>query len=293
MKRILLYIAIYVFGYSAQAQVEPLRKQLQDILQPIQGDVGIAIKILEENDTLTVNGSKHFPMQSVFKLQLSMMMLHQVDQGKFKLEQEIGLTRSEYFPTHSPLAKRYPEGNPHVTLKEIIQETIGMSDNVGCDVLFRLVGGPKKVEQYVHQLGIKNMAIQHTEREMHSHWNIPFKNWSTPFAMLQLLEVLKEGNKLSATSYDLLWNAMAESPTGPKRIRAGLPAGTVFAHKTGTGARNEEGVLGALNDAGIIVLPDGRHLALVIFITNSLQTDEQLEGVLAAIARVVYEHYIY
>lgn len=230
-------------------------------------------------------------MQSVYKLQLSMMMLSQVDQGKFKLEQEIGLTKNEYFPTHSPLAKKYPEGNPHVTLREIIKETISMSDNVGCDVLFRLVGGPKKVEQYIHNLGIKDMAIQHTEREMHSHWSIPFQNWSTPFAMLQLLEVLKEGNKFSATTYELLWNTLAESPTGPKRIRAGLPPGMVLAHKTGTGGRNEQGVVGALNDAGIIVLPDGRHLALVIFITNSLQSDEQLEAAMAAVAKAVYEYY--
>jgi len=230
-------------------------------------------------------------MQSVFKFPQAMAMLHQVDKNIFKLDQKIGLKKSDYFPTHSPLAEKYPEGSSDVTLKEILETTVSLSDNVGCDVMFRLLGGPKEVEKYIHSLGVKDLAIAYNEKEMHSDWNIPFKNWSTPFAMLQLLEVFHEGKKLSPASYDFLWNAMATTPTGQNRIRAGVPQEFVVTHKTGKGSRNEQNVVGAINDAAIIVLPDGRHLGLVIFVTNSLQPDSYLEGIMAEVSKAVFTFY--
>ncbi|HEY3405312.1 MAG TPA: class A beta-lactamase [Ohtaekwangia sp.] len=291
MPRLLCFLLLLLLCHTASAQVDSLRNRIRNIISPVKADFGIAIKMMDGNDTLSIQGSAHYPMQSAFKFPLAMAMLKQVDAGKFALDQKIGLSKSDYFPTHSPLAKKYPEGNAEVTLREIIYETVYMSDNVGCDVMFRLLGGTKEVEKYVHGLGVKDMAILYNEREMHSDWNIPFKNYSTPRAMVQLLEIFSEEKKLSSTSQDFLWKAMVESPTGPNRIRAGLPKGTVFAHKTGTGGRNEQGVLGAINDAGIIVLPDGRKLAMVIFVTNSLEPDSRIETVVGAVARAVFEFY--
>jgi len=280
-----------LLGYTATAQVSSLRNTLHNIITPVKADVGIAIKMLDGNDTLSVNGSRHYPMQSVFKLPLTMAMLHQVDLEKFSIDQKIGLSKSEYFPTHSPLAKRYPEGSFDVTLREIMYETVALSDNVGCDAMFRLLGGTAPVEKYVRELGITNLVIRYNEKEMHRDWDIPFKNWSTPWGMLQLLEILVEDKKLSTTSYDFLWNAMVQSPTGHKRIRAGLPKEITWAHKTGTGGRNEHGVLGAMNDVGIIVLPDGRKLAIVMFVTNTLESDAVIESTMAAVGKSVYEYY--
>src|SRR5690349_12062514 len=134
MKHILRSLPLLLLACSLHAQHDALRKQIHTIIRPVKADIGIAIKMLDGNDTLTVNGSKHFPMQSVFKFPIAMAMLHQVDQGKFKLDQKIGLAPADYFPTHSPLAKKYPEGNADVLLSEILRETVSMSDNVGCDV---------------------------------------------------------------------------------------------------------------------------------------------------------------
>lgn len=290
MKRLIFSIAFFSC-FTAHAQVESLRKQIQDLVGPVKADIGIAIKILEGDDTLTFHGSRRYPMQSVFKFPLAMAMMGRVDQGKFSLGQKIGLNKSEYFPTHSPLAKKYPEGSADVTLGEMVYATVSVSDNVGCDAMFRLLGGPTVVEDYVRSLGVKDMMIAYNEREMHSDWNIPFKNWSTPYAMLRLLEVFHEGKKLSDASYDFLWKAMVESPSGPKRIRAGIPSEIVVAHKTGTGGRNEQGVLGALNDAAIVVLPDGRHLGIVVFVTKSLEPDGDLEAIMAAVAKAAFEFY--
>lgn len=146
-------------------------------------------------------------------------------------------------------------------------------------------------EKYVHGIGVKDVAIVHTEKEMHQTWHVQFENWSTPLAMMQLLEIFYNKKQLSEQNHDFLWNAMVETPTGPRRIKGSLPIGTVVAHKTGTGNRNDQGVLGAINDAGIITLLNGKHLVLVIFVTRSTEEDSKLEDAMAEIAKAAYLYY--
>ncbi len=61
---------------------------------------------------------------------------------------------------------------------------------------------------------------------------------------------------------------MTETTTGTKRIKGLLPNGTVVAHKTGTSA-TVKGVTAATNDVGLVTLPNGRHLAIAVFVSDS------------------------
>lgn len=70
-----------------------------------------------------------------------------------------------------------------------------------------------------------------------------------------------------------------------------LPAGTVVAHKTGSSGTNEKGVSAATNDAGIIEFPDGRRVALVVFVSESDASDAERDVVIAATARAVWDAY--
>jgi beta-lactamase class A len=288
---VIIALIILLVARHGFAQNDLLRKDLGQIASSISGRVGVAVKHLENNDTLSVNGRVHFPMQSVYKFPLALAILDQVDKGKLSLEQKVHVTKDDYFPTWSPLLKKYPDANVDLSLGEILYFTAAQSDNVGCDILFRMLGSPAVADRYVHGLGVKDIAIINTEREMHQGWDVQFSNWSTPVAMTQLLEIFHEGNVLSKASHDFLWKAMLEVPMGGKRIKGLLPEGTMVAHRTGTGARNDKGIAGAVNNTGIITLPDGKQVALTVYITQATEEDSKLEEVIARIARRVYEHY--
>jgi beta-lactamase class A len=81
---------------------------------------------------------------------------------------------------------------------------------------------------------------------------------------------------------------MQEPTASPKRIRGGLPPGTVVSHKSGSSG-TEKGITAATNDVGLITLPDGRRLALAVFITDSHEDTAALEPVIAAIAKLAYD----
>lgn len=179
-----------------------------------------------------------------------------------------------------------------VTLSELLQYTVAQSDNNGCDILFRLSGGPEKVNEYIHKLGIKNIAIVATEHEMHQAWNLQFSNWVTPYAMVKLLGLFYKGDILSSTSRNFLLKTMENTVTGPDKIKGLLPPGTIVTHKTGSSGRNAEGIKAADNDAGIVTLPDGKHFAIAVFITHSSESDEENARITAEISKAAWDYFI-
>ena len=129
---------------------ENLRKEIENLVHTLNGSIGVGVKHLESGDTLTIHGNDHFPMQSVYKFHLALAVLADVDKGKLCVDQKVLIRKEDYFPdTHSPIADKYPDGNVELTIGELLFYTVSTSDNNGCDILFKLVGGPKKVEAYI------------------------------------------------------------------------------------------------------------------------------------------------
>ncbi|MCU0450114.1 MAG: class A beta-lactamase, subclass A2 [Bernardetiaceae bacterium] len=276
--------------WVAQAQLASLRAPIAQVLAGKRATVGVAVLDLATGDTLSLNPGR-YPMQSVYKFHLALAVLHQVDRGRLSLDQKIRVTAHDLLPnTWSPLRDKYPQANVDLPLREILAASVSLSDNNACDILFRLVGGPKKVERYLRRLGHRHVAVRATEEEMAQAWDVQFTNWSTPRAIAALLAQFHQEPILSPASRAFLWQIMTEGPTGLKRIKAGVPAGTVVAHKTGTSGTNAQGVTSAINDAGIVQLPSGEHFAIVVLVSNSQETVAVNEAIIAQVSQLVWQH---
>lgn len=278
---------------SAQKKHEIFRQEIDKIISASKSDVGVAIMGLEDKETFLFNEGHKYPMQSVYKFPLAMAVLDQVDKGKLSLNQKIHVTKKDLLPnTWSPLREKYPNGDVDVKISELIGLAVSNSDNNACDILFRLVGGPKKVDQYIHSLGIKSIAIAATEEEMSKAWKVQFTNWCKPRAMLRLLDLFYKGKNLSKTSTSFLMKAMTETTTGPNKIKGLLPKNTKVAHKTGLSGTNEEGITAASNDVGIITLPNGEHVAVVIFVAHTKLDEKSRDAAMAKISKKAYDYFL-
>lgn len=291
----LLSFSCFYLLSSSWSQAQQVRSPAREVLavtSAYKGNFGIAWKHVESGDSGVVNNLMRFPMQSVYKFPLALAVLDLVDNGKLKLKQKITITPDDYSPnTWSPIMKKYPNANVQLTLQEILEYMVSHSDNVACDILFRLVGGPLEAEKFIHSTGVRDIAIRFTEEEMHTTWDTQFDNWCLPGAMSLLLEKFHSGEILSRSSRALVSKMMIQTTTGPKRIKGLLPAGTVVAHKTGSGSKGSDGNISALNDAGIITLPDKTHLIIVAFVAHSPEKFEDLEHAIARISKALYDHY--
>ena len=293
MNKLTLLILLFL-SQSGYCQLEKLRKNIATITNSKNAIVGVSVLNLSNGDTLTVNKTHHFPMQSVYKFHLALAVLNQIDKGKFSLNQNILVKKTDLLPNlYSPMREKYPEGNVNLPLSEILKYTVAQSDNSACDLLFRLIGGPQIVNQYIHKIGVKEVNIIAPEEEMQKDWQVQYTNWSTPIAATQLLQKFYQRKLLSKNSQDFLWKTMTGTTTGPNKIRGLLPKEAVVAHKTGFSGKNADGLTGATNDIGIIVLPNGQKIAIALFVSNSTETEIVNERIMAEITKEVWDYYTF
>ena len=292
---IVILLSLFTLRFSQAQSIEILRQKIHQVLKGKSATVGVAIRGVNPADALSINGDKHLPMQSVYKYHLALAMLHQVDQGKFRLNEKIVIDKKmvkSYNNLWSPLRKKYPNG-AKITLAEILKYTVAWSDNLGCDLLFKMIGGPKVAESYIHKIGVKDIAIVHPEIEMQAKWKRQYKNWSTAKATNQVLRLFFENSEklLTKKSYDFLLNVLKGTKTGKKSIRGLLPKETVIAHKTGHSGKNKKGLTGALNDIGIVFLPDNSYFYLSVLVSDSMESKATNQKIIADIAKLTWDYF--
>jgi beta-lactamase class A len=275
---------------SPDSKERVLHAQIEQIASLAKGDAGISAVVLETGESVTsLNPKEHFPMQSVYKLPISIAVIKQVDAGKIRLDQKVKITKDNYIgrAAHSPIRDRFPNGT-EMTVSELLRFALSESDGTASDVLMTLAGGPGAVQAYLAELGITDLKVIDTEKAFAEDHSLQFRNWATPEAAVALLRALHEKRGISESSQALLLKHMIESRPGAKRLKGLLPAGTIVAHKTGTSG-TEKGITAATNDIGIITLPNGRHLAIAVFVSDSPADEATREGVIAKIAKLIVD----
>jgi beta-lactamase class A len=286
--RPLSLLALFTLAAPLIAQTS-LHQQLATIATDARGQVFVACSLpgVALDCNLTPHG--HPPMQSTFKLPLAVAVLQQVERGKLTLNQPIRFLPSDRYPgTYSPLQDTHPEANVDVPLHDLLQLSVGESDNTATDILLRILGGPQAVQESMNKLGVPAIHIRDRERGLHDDFQAQYRNDAEPAAMVALLRMLADHSPLSPEHTALLNRWMTESSTGPHRIKGLLPAGTLVAHKTGTSGEHN-GLAPATNDLGLITLPNGQRLALAIFVADAHADEATRDAVIARIAKAIYD----
>jgi len=277
---------------SAQSG-DVLKQKIEQIISTKKAVVGVSVADGNKKEILSIHGDRHFPLQSVFKFHIALAVLSQIDQGRFSLDQKIKIEKKDLLPDlYSPIRDQYPHGAT-LKLSEILEYTVSQSDNVGCDLLLRLIGGPQVVDAYFKKNNIKDISIKLTEEVQQANWDLQFENWTTPNAANEVLSQFYDNKKklLSKKSYDFIWETMKATKTGAARLKGELPANSIIAHKTGTSGANKAGVAEAVNDIGVVFLPNGKHYFISVFVSKSTENSETNEKIIADISKATWDFF--
>ncbi len=290
--RLSIYFILFLAVFQLKAQnIEKLRNQLSEIISTKNATIGISIKGIESKDTLNINGNLESPMMSVFKFHIALAVLSEVDNGNLDLNQKIFVKKEDLLEnTWSPIREDFPDGNMNLTLDELLRYTVSHSDNNGCDILLELVGGTEFVQKFINDQGIKDFTIKVNERQM-QNWENLYLNTTTPLATTELLEKFFKGEVLKKKTTKYMYQIMAETSRGLTWMKAGLPKGTEFAHRTGISDTNKKGLRLAMNNVGIVRLPDGSHVVISVYMKNITEDRETTERTLAEIAQATWRNF--
>jgi beta-lactamase class A len=274
------------------------RWQIQQIATQAKGTVAVACSLPGTELNCDLNPVSHPPMQSVFKLPLAIAVLHLVEEGKLSLDQPVRFLPIDRFVPHeySPLQDQYPQANVDVPLRELLRLAVALSDNAAADILLRVAGaaagvdgadGPRVVTDYIVSLGVIGFHLQDTEHALQRDVSAQYRNWFAPASAVELLRRIADRSPLTPEHTELLVGWMSTG-TNTKRLSADLPAGTRVAHKSGTSGV-DNGLAHATNDIGLITLPNGRQLAIAVFVTDSKADEATREKTIARIGRAAYD----
>jgi beta-lactamase class A len=286
-----MHLVLPLLGFmtlSTFAQ-ESLRQEIRGIAADAHGSISVACSLPGSSLLCDLHPTAHPPMQSVFKLPLAMAVLRQVEEGKLALDQPVRFLPEDRILPHvySPLQDKYPQAGVDVPLRRLLQLSVSLSDNVAADMLLRQVGGPRVVNDYIASLGIQGFHLVDGEAALHRDESLQYRNWFEPAGAVQLLRRMSDDSPLTPEHTALLLSWM-QSTNISTRLQSELPTGTRVAHKSGT-SDVVKGVAAATNDIGLITMPDGRKLAIAVFITDSTADAATRDEVIARIGRAVYD----
>ncbi|MBI3402430.1 MAG: class A beta-lactamase [Acidobacteria bacterium] len=313
MTRVFSAIALALFSLGPFAPAKPpvatsLARQFAGIAKPAGGRVGAAAMLVETGERASLRGDERFPMQSVFKLPVALHVLHEADAGRVQLSREITLTKADLRGAGGidPIAARWPDGVT-LSVEELLRRMVSNSDNTAVDALMAASGGPAAVTHRLIDLGIRAIRVDRGERELGLDLSGPtpakqraafaryahdLRDTAAPDAAVDLLaKIARNEDQLTPASHDRLLKWMIETETPASRVKGQLPAGTVVAHKTGTGP-DVAGINSVTNDIGLITLPNGRHVAVAVFVATSSKPLAVREATIAQIARAAYDYWL-
>ncbi len=296
-------------------------EQLRKITRRVGGEIGISALHLESGARISYNGNQRFPMASVSKVPMALEFLRRVDEGDIDLAEDLVVPTTDFRPGYSPLASWSGGKAERATVDSLFRLMIEVSDNTATDVILRLAGGPPEVTAGLRELGIDGIDVDRSEartfadlsgipdtvpeselyrykyfrtrdalpaehrQEARLRFGDDPRDTATPDAMTELLGLIYAGEGLTPESRDYLVTSMLASRSGPRRIKGLLPKGTPVAHKTGT-------IAGAINDIGIITLPDDAgHVAIAVFVYTFYRTTWRRERTIAEVSRLVFDYF--
>jgi beta-lactamase class A len=242
------------------------------------GRLGVAALDTASGKRLGHRADERFPMCSTFKFLLAALVLVRVDRGQERLDRRIAFSEKD-LESYSPVSKQHV-GRHGMSLAELCDATVTLSDNTAANLLLATLGGPPALTAFARELGDELTRLDRIEPALNEAAPGDPRDTTSAAAMLGDMQRLLVGDALSAASRERLIGWLVGCKTGDKRLRAGFPAGWRVGDKTGTGAN------GSANDIAI-AWPTGRAPILVTaYYTGSAIGDDARSRVIADAGRL-------
>ena len=243
------------------------------------GRLGVAMLDLQSGRRHLYRAHERFALCSTFKFLAVALVLARVDSGRERLDRRV-VFGDQDLVTYSPITKDHT-GPGGMSLGEICEAALTLSDNTAGNLLLASFGGPPALTAYARSLGDRVTRLDRRETELNEAAPGDPRDTTTPAAMVRNMQHILLGRALSVSSRAQLTAWLCANKTGEHRLRAGLPAEWRVGDKTGTGEH------GATNDIAILWPPGRAPLLVAAYYTESTATGEARNAVLAQAGRII------
>ena len=271
---------------AAQDPAPPsLEASIRSLIAQSGAEVAVAFRTLDGSHELLIDADKSFHAASTMKVPVMIELFRQADAGRLKLDDAL-LIRNEFHSIVDGSPYKLSEGDDSdsavyaslgkpMTLRALNDAMITVSSNFATNILIEKLDAVK-VRETVTRLGADGMVVLRGVEDQKA-FDKGLNNATTARALLILLEKLARGQAVNAR-VDAEMVAVLKRQTFNDAIPAGLPHGTVVAHKTGNITR-------VTHDAAIVYGP--KPYVLVV-LERGIQDQKVAKALIASISRVIW-----
>ncbi len=264
-----------------QAEERPRDFFLSDLEARCGGRVGLAALDVDGGRRVQWRGQERFAFCSTFKPFLAAATLQRIEREEERLDRPVRVTQADMV-SHAPVTG--PAVGRTLTIRQLMQAMVEVSDNPAANILIREMGGLTVWKQWWPTFGDTTTLISRLEPDLNTALADDPRDTCLPDQTLANMQLMAFGNRLTAEHQALLEGWLLASPTGPNRLKAAVPAGWSVAHKTGTGMN------GTANDIGVLTPVSGAPVLMAVYLNGAAQaTEDERDAVIAQAARRALE----
>ena len=281
-----LSFAAFLVAQDPQAGRSPLQDELRRIIASSGADVAVAYRTLDGKTELLLDGDTPFHAASTMKVPVMIELFRQAGSGTLSLDEPLPVrnqfksivdgspyTLSEGDDSDSEV---YAAVGKTMTLRKLCELMITVSSNFAANLLIERLG-VDNIRGTVTSLGADGMQVLQGVEDQKA-FDKGLNNTTTARGLMVLLDTLAHGRAVGRDA-DKEMLGILERQKFNDAIPAGVPSGTVIAHKTGNITRIH-------HDAAVVFAT--RPYVLVLLV-RGIDDQKKSAALMGELSRAVYE----
>lgn len=281
VKELLTTLAItgaLISGTMLQLAAQELQATVKTWEERLDARIGVVLRDTSSDWKITARAQERFPMSSTFKALLCGAVLARVDAKQESLTRRIIYGKDDLV-AYSPVTEKHTASG--MTINDLCQATITISDNTAGNLLLTSVGGPKGLTSFLRTIGDNTTRLDRWETALNEAIPGDPRDTSTPSVIVNTLEKLLFGNILKPASAKQLRQWMIDDKVADGLIRAHLPKGWKIGDKTGAGGHGSRAIV------AFIKPENGPRYMAAIYLTESKADFKLRNQVISEIGRAM------
>jgi beta-lactamase class A len=271
--------------FLAQTPSPDLEARVQKLIEASGAEVAVVMRTLDGRDEVSIEPDKPFHAASTMKVPVMIELFRQAEAGKLSLDDPLPIKNEFHSIVDGSVyqlsvgddsdAEVYKNVGKTMTLRALCEAMITVSSNFAANLLIERLGA-ENIRKTVTALGADGMVVLRGVEDQKA-FDKGMNNATTARALAVLMDKLAAGKAVSAKA-DAEMIAILKRQKFNDGIPAGLPAGTVVAHKTGS-------ITKIHHDAAVIYGP--RPFVLVVLV-RGIQDQKVSAALMASISREIW-----
>jgi beta-lactamase class A len=192
---------------ASDSALQRLEREIARLSTVSGGVVGVTAIHLETGRRVSMNGAERFPMASTFKVPIAVQLLTRADKGEVKLDQMIDIKQSDLHPGSGTLADLFNKGGLALSVRNLMELMLLISDNSATDVMLRTAGGAEAVTARMRSLGIEGINVNRSTAQLIADWigvtSLPPEDrWNPAVFSVAFNAVKPEDQRAAAKRFD-------------------------------------------------------------------------------------------